>query len=414
MAYVGTAAKCLEHFDASLTRFRTRTRMWNCARTRTGEGATGWAGLATSLLVAALFLVARPAHAAEIVVGQVGPMSGLEAAQGRAYSAGMQLHFDALNRTGGINGHTFKLVRRDDVGKPEQTVALTKRLIAEAKPLVLAGYFGSENVAGLVASGMLEHNRIVLIGYRVSEIRAEAPFLYNVRASLRDEIVKLVEHTATIGLSRLGLFYEDGPSSSVLVSAAEAAAKNANVNITVRASHPASTGRVESAVKSFLQQSPQAILMISSGAAAAGFVEKYRIAGGSALLFAHSGVDIEQLAKRLAEEHMQGVVIAQVTPSPYKISNRLTNEFTDALSRKPALEVPVSYAVMEGYIAARVIAEAVRRQGSNPTRLGTAQALDSINHFDLGGYIVGFQPGQRWGSKFVELSIVSNGVRIRQ
>ncbi len=414
MAYVGAAAKCLEPFNASLARFRAHTRVWSSLRARAGESPAGCAGLATALFVAALFLVTRPAHAAEIVVGQVGPISGFEATQGRAYSAGMQLHFDALNRTGGINGHTFKLVRRDDAGKPEQTVSLTKQLIAEVKPLVLAGYFGSENIANVVASGVLEQNRIALVGYRVSEIRPEAPFLYNVRASLLDEIVKLVEHAAIVGLSRLGLFYEDGPGSGALTSTAEAAAQKAKVSITVRAPYTANAATVDNAVKSFLQQPPQAILMVSSGAVAASFIEKYRTEGGSALLFAHSGADIEQLSKRLGEEHMRGVVIAQVAPNPYKVSNRVTKDFADALSRKPALDVPVSYAVMEGYIAARVIAEAVRRQGGNPTRPGMAQALDSINDFDLGGYIVGFQPGQRWGSRYVELSIVSNGVRIRQ
>lgn len=111
---------------------------------------------------------------------------------------------------------------------------------------------------------------------------------------------------------------------------------------------------------------------------------------------------------------MQGVVIAQVTPSPYKMSNRLSKEFTDALSRRPAQEVPLSYTMMEGYITARAIAEAVRRQGSSPNRPGMVQALDSIRDFDMEGYVVSFQPGQRHGPKFVELSIVTRDGRIRQ
>jgi len=111
---------------------------------------------------------------------------------------------------------------------------------------------------------------------------------------------------------------------------------------------------------------------------------------------------------------MQGVAIAQVVPSPYKVSNQLVKEFTDTVAKTPNLEVPVSYAMMEGYIAARVIAEAVRRQGGRPSREGTVLALDSMGSFDLGGHVISFKPGQRSGSSFVELSIVTNAGKIRQ
>jgi ABC-type branched-subunit amino acid transport system substrate-binding protein len=149
--------------------------------------------------------------------------------------------------------------------------------------------------------------------------------------------------------------------------------------------------------------------MVSSGAAAAGFIEQYRSAGGTAQLFAHSGADIEQLSKRLGEEQMRGVVIAQVTPNPYKISLRLTREFNDLMAKTPKPEAPISYTMMEGYIAAKVIVEAVRRQGSRPTRQGTVAALDAMDSYDLGGYFIGFKPGMRSGSKFVELSIINGG-----
>jgi ABC-type branched-subunit amino acid transport system substrate-binding protein len=341
-------------------------------------------------------------------------MSGLEASQGRAYAVGMQLYFDSVNKAGGLGGHTFKLVRRDDGGRPEDTVSATKQMLAEDRPLVLAGYFGSRNINDLVASGVLEKEKVALVGYRTAEIRPETPLLYNVRASLADEITKLTEHLATIGITRLGLFYEEGPGAAPLIAAADEAAKKARASIVSKAAYPAGTARVSPAVDAFVKAAPQAIIMVSSGAAAAGFIEQYRGAGGAAQLFAHSGADIEQLSKRLAEEQMQGVAIAQVTPSPYKIASRLAKEFTDLVAKAPNLEVPVSYAMMEGYIAAKVIVEAVRRQGARPTREGMVPALDGMDNFNLGGYAVGFAPGKRSGSRFVELSIVTGAGKIRQ
>jgi branched-chain amino acid transport system substrate-binding protein len=153
--------------------------------------------------------------------------------------------------------------------------------------------------------------------------------------------------------------------------------------------------------------------MLATGSAAAGFIEQYRLAGGAAQLFAQSGADIEQLAQRLGEETMQGIAIAQVTPSPYKISNRLAKEFADTVAKTANIEVPPSYAMMEGFIAGKVIVEAARRMGGKASREAFVTALDSLET-DLGGYRLGFKPGMRSGSRFVELSIVTGAGKIRQ
>ncbi|HWI81278.1 ABC transporter substrate-binding protein [Ramlibacter sp.] len=373
--------------------------------------AVNWmAGLALAGAAAALGV----AHAGQILVGQVGPMSGMEASQGRAYAVGMQLAFSATNAAGGVAGNTFTLVRKDDGGRPDDTIALTRQLLAEEKPMVLAGFFGSRNIADLVSSGILEKDKIALVGYRTAEIRPDSPYLFNVRASLRDEINKLTEHLATIGITRLGLFYEDGPGAAALLAAADEAAKKASATILTKAGYATGTAKVDPAVRAFIASKPQAILMVSTGAAAGAFIEGYRADGGKAQLFAHSGADIEQMSKRLAEEQMQGVAIAQVTPSPYKISSRLTKEFLDLVAKHDKLEVPVSYAMMEGFIAGKVIVEAVRRQKGKATREGMVAALDGMDNLNLGGYVVGFKPGMHTGSHFVELSIVSGAGKIRQ
>jgi branched-chain amino acid transport system substrate-binding protein len=130
------------------------------------------------LLACAIATGAHISHATQVIIGQAGPMSGLEANQGRAYAAGMQLYFNFVNKTGGVNGHTFNLVRKDDGGRADDTVKLTRQMLADERPLVLAGYFGSRNVGDLLATGLLEKEKIALIGSRSTEIRAEVPLLY--------------------------------------------------------------------------------------------------------------------------------------------------------------------------------------------------------------------------------------------
>ncbi|MDW5442706.1 ABC transporter substrate-binding protein [Polaromonas sp. SM01] len=370
--------------------------------------------LLRSLALGSTLAASLAAVAAPIVVGQVAPLSGLEGTQARAYSTGLQLALSKANKAGGVNGHTFSLVRKDDGGRPADNITATQQLLNEHKPLVLAGYFGDRVIGELVSSKLLDKEKIALVGYRVNEVRSEAPLVYSVRASLRDEINKITEHLVTVGITRIGLFYQDGPGAAPLIAATEEVMKSKGAKVTAKGAYTPGTAKVSNAVvDGFIAAAPQAIIIVASGSAAAAFIEKYRMDGGTAQLFAHSGADIEQMSQRLGEEQMKGVAITQVTPNPYKISGRLTKEFSDITAKTPNLEVPVSYAMMEGYIAGSVIVEAVRRMGPKVSREAFVSALDNTD-LDLGGYKVDFDPGMRSGSRFVELSIVTSSGRIRQ
>jgi ABC-type branched-subunit amino acid transport system substrate-binding protein len=155
-------------------------------------------------------------------------------------------------------------------------------------------------------------------------------------------------------------------------------------------------------------------MMVASGAAASAFVDQYRKAGGHAALFGTSGVDPEQLGAKLSDDQVQGISIAQAVPSPYKMQTKIGKEFADAVAKSDKLEVPVSYAMMEGYIAGKVIVEAIRRQGKAPTREGTIETLGRMDYYDMGGYSVAYRPDIRAGSKFVELTILGGKGKVRQ
>jgi branched-chain amino acid transport system substrate-binding protein len=372
------------------------------------------------VLGCAAFAATHAVQAEQIVVGQVAPLSGPEGSQGKAYAAGMQLFFSGINKSGGVNGYTFALVSKDDGGRPEETVKISRQLLAENQPIVLAGYFGSRNISELISAGLLEKEKLALVGYRAADIRAETPLLFNVRASLRDELGKITDHLATLGITRLGLLYEEGPGAAALIAATEEIAKRGNATIVSTAAYETGTTRVADAVDTLVKAKPQALILVCTGAAGARFIDRYRADGGAAQIFVHSGADMERLAKQIAEDRlafvstvMQGVAISQVVPNPFHVS-RLAKELREAAAKSGKPDAPVSYVMMEGYIAAKVIVEAVRRQGKRPTREGMAAALESIDNFNLSGYVVGFKPGMRSGSKFVELTIITGTGQIRQ
>ena len=64
-----------------------------------------------------------------------------------------------------------------------------------------------------------------------------------------------------------------------------------------------------------------------------------------------------------------------------------------------------NYTVLEGYIAAKVFTEGLRRAGRNLTRENLIAALEGAGTLDLGDFRVEYGPGNHNGSSFVELEM---------
>lgn len=361
-------------------------------------------------------LCASAALAAQAwTVGQVAPMSGAEASQGRAYAQGMRLYFDQVNKAGGVQGQPVELASLDDLGHPEETVAKTRKLLSESRPVVLAGYFGNRNLSALLESKSLDGSQIPLVGYQSTDTRVLASsHMFSTRAGLVEQVAKISTHLATVGITRLALVFEERPDAQELTALVTKAVNPSGAKLVTSAMLKSRSGS-DKAVQELQasKASPQAILLVASSPATAAFVEAYRMEGGTAQIYATAEADIEQLAKRLPVEYMSGLSIAQVVPSPYKVSGKLNKEFRDAtIAAGKSLDVPVSFAMMEGYVNAKVIVEAMRRsQPITPEKMSAA--LRGLESFDLGGYWVNFKPGQV-GSKYVDLSIVNAAGRVTQ
>lgn len=358
------------------------------------------------------------AHA-DWVVAQVAPLTGATAVQSKAYAQGMRLYFNEVNKSGGVHGDRLRLVSADDRGSPEETVKQTQRLLQEAKPVALAGYFGNRNLQALLDSKLLEQASISLVGFHSTDMRVlKAPQLFSTRAGLPEEVEKIAKHLATLGLTRLALVYDERSEdeAKALTQLVGSLVTASGGQLLAQVPWKAGKQAQEAAIDSLQRAEPraQAVLVVASSPASAAFLEAYRLEGGAAQVYATSSADIEQLATRLPVELMRGVSIAQVVPNPYRSTNRLNKEFRDLLTKQPKDEaLSVSYPMMEGYVNAKVLVEAMRRtQPLSSERL--ADSLRSIQSLDLGGYWVTFARGSQSGSRFVDLSIVNAQGRVTQ
>jgi len=90
---------------------------------------------------------ATPPPAADdvILLGEVGSLTGSEAAFGISTRNGVELALEEANAAGGVNGKKLAVRVYDDQSKPEEAASATKRLITQDKVVAVLGEVASSN-----------------------------------------------------------------------------------------------------------------------------------------------------------------------------------------------------------------------------------------------------------------------------
>jgi ABC-type branched-subunit amino acid transport system substrate-binding protein len=122
-----------------------------------------------------------------------------------------------------------------------------------------------------------------------------------------------------------------------------------------------------------------------------------------------SPVGADLLAKELGND-ARGIGISQVMPYPFNDTTPVVREYQRLL--KSLDKTSYSYYGIEAYDTAKVMVEAIRKAGKEPTREKLVQALEGMGQTDIGGYRINFAPGQRGGSKYVDLTVIGSGGRV--
>jgi branched-chain amino acid transport system substrate-binding protein len=87
----------------------------------------------------------RPAEGDVILLGEVGSLTGSEAAFGISTRNGIELALEEVNATGGVKGKKVAVRVYDDQSKPEEAAAAATRLVTQDKVAVILGEVASSN-----------------------------------------------------------------------------------------------------------------------------------------------------------------------------------------------------------------------------------------------------------------------------
>ena len=339
-----------------------------------------------------------------IVFGQSAPLSGPAAQLGVDFNFGANLHFYEVNRAGGVSGRKVELRILDDRYEPERTVENTRRLIKDDKVFALFGYVGSSTSQAVLPQ--IAESGVPFIGAFTGSESLRTPFnryVFNIRAGYFDETEAIVRHLSTLGMKRIAVFHEDDANGRAALLGVEKALKLRGLSLVASGSVERNGIDIAKAVREISAVKPQAVVMMSAYGGSVAFIREMQKMGSPPLLWNVSFVGSQVLAREL-EQNGRGVQISQVVPFPWNTSNALVRSYQKVLAE---VNGEPGFGSLEGYIAAKVAVEGLRRAGRNPSREAFVKALESLQPYDMGGYTVRFSPDSHNGSTYVDLTMIT-------
>ena len=331
----------------------------------------------------------------EIRFGIAAPFSGSAKELGRQMKLGIDTMLSAINAGGGLNRRKVRLIAADDGYEPSRTADAMKQLFEKDEVFGIVGNVGTPTA--MVALPYALERKMLFFGAFTGAglLRRDPPdrYVFNYRASYAEETDAMVRYLVKVRRLRpeqIAVFaQQDGYGDAGFSGVAKAvrALRGGEASTILRLDYKRNTVDVNDAVERLRQHKTpiKAVVMVPTYRAAARFIEKTRDLFPAMIYTNVSFVGSTALAeelKLLGPKYTDGVIVTQVVPAIEGYSS-LILEYKGALAKYFPGEVP-DYVSLEGYIAAGLLAEGLKRAGPQLDTEKVVEALENLRDFDIG------------------------------
>lgn len=347
-----------------------------------------------------------------VAIGMSAAFSGSAREIGQSMRIGINAYFRSVNDSGGVHGRNLTLVDLDDGYEPARASANIDTFLQEDGGVFsLLGNVGTPTAKAILPQ-VLEGKTLLFGTFSGSPILRNSPpdrYVFNYRASYAEETYALIRYFVDhleLKPEKIGVFHQNDSFGQAGITGVENALREYKISHSdiIKASYARNTSQVESAVTYFLAQPDplEAIVVVGTYAASAAFIHQMRKAGFDGVFANVSFVGSLALAERLAEigQVGEGVIVSQVVPH-YNSYAKGVLQYREDLTRYFPSEAP-NFISLEGYIAAWVFTEALRRSGRHFDTESVVDALETLSDLDLGiGAKINFSLSNHQGSQRV-------------
>lgn len=347
---------------------------------------------------------------AQIRIGQTTGVTGAIAAAVKETNMGAQFYFDSVNVKGGIGGEKIELITMDDKFDPKLAFANAQELIEKQGVLALFMTRGTPHTEGIIP--LLDKHGVSLVAPSTGAMVIHQPvkkYVFNVRATYQREAARAVYHLAAVGNTRIAVVHVDDSFGADGLEGVQKGLAESKLSALAVLKFDRAKPDFSQIAPAIVKLAPQAVMVIGSGTAVVEAIKSIKAAGSVAQFVTLSNNASDGFIKLLGE-NARGVIVSQVLP---RSQNYAFVQEAVALAKARDVQ-DVSPAMLEGFVAAKVMVEALRRASPKPTREKIHAALDGMQKFDLGGLTLSFSPTDHTGLDFADLAIISETGKFRR
>ncbi len=362
--------------------------------------------------IALVLSLASHTSYAQILIGQTAGFTGPVGAGVKETTDGAKLCIDAINDKGGVNGQKIELISLDDKFDPKLAVENTRKLIEEQGVVAMFLTRGTPHTQAIIP--LLDKFNVPLVGPSTGAMVLHQPVLkniFNVRATYQREAEKAIAHLSSMGITRIAIVYANDSFGDDGVAGAQKGLDLAKLKPVLLEKFDRSKPDFAPIGPRVMQSNAQAVMMVASGGAVVEGIKVLRAAGSAAQIVTLSNNASGGFVKSLGSQG-HGVIVTQVFPSERSIAYPLVREAQEMAKAKGQNEI--SPAMLEGFAAAKVLVEGLRRAGAKPSREKIHAALEGIRKLDIGGLEVSFSPEDHTGLDFADLSIIGTDGKFKR
>jgi ABC-type branched-subunit amino acid transport system substrate-binding protein len=330
----------------------------------------------------------------EIRFGIVAPFSGSAKELGRQMKLGIDTAFNRINEAGGVEGRMLRLVAADDGYEPTRTAEAMKQLYEKDQVFGFIGNVGTPT-ATVAVPYALERRTLFFGAFTGANVLRNDPpdrYVFNYRASYAEETDAVVHYLIKIRRlqpKQIAVFAQQDSYGDAGFAGVAKAFRSLGVNDSaiVRLNYKRNTVDVDDAINQLKTQKPaiRAVVMVATYRAAAKFIERTRDAYPGLIYSNVSFVGSTALADELmllGPRFASGVIVTQVVPAVAGYSSAVL-EYKNALAKYFPGEAP-DYVSLEGYVAANVLIQGLKRAGPQLDTEKLIDVLENTRNLDLG------------------------------
>jgi len=349
-----------------------------------------------------------------IKVGMSLDLEGPSKALGKELLVGSTAYIKHINSKGGVYGRQVQLVVKNDGSEPNQALKNSIHFIEKDQVSILYGYMGAATVTKVIPLLKANESKHIplLFPYSGSQSIREfpyVPFVYNYRASTKEEINTIVARLTTLKRKKIAIFFQSDAYGRNAWDALRKALKKQGLSIHSEASYNSHDQDSFSEHANIIYNSnADAVLTIGSAKAVAYFIKELKALGSKATVAMISSVGSNIVLDHLKQfefsdgrNYSEGVLGTEVVPE-YATNALFVAKQYNILMKRYFPDHKKSRASFESFISAKFLVTLLNQsKKEGPALMAT---LSTDQPYDIGlSQPLSFAKPSNQASTFVQL-----------